>query len=364
MRQQILLIVPHLEKSKGGIRNYFKSIKPHFDLDVEYFTRGSRTWPNRKNFLYEQTRAFFDLIKLGFKLINRRIVLVQTSTSLGSYSVFRDGLFILLAWIFRKKGIVFFRGWDEKFERQIEKNYFKLFRFVFSKADAFIVLSEKFKKKLQQWGFTQKIYVETTVVDETLLKDYSLEKCIDKYDEEYYTILFLARVEKNKGIYEAIDAYSIVVKEMPNIRMIIAGDGFELEKCRQYVKDKKLTNITFPGFVESNEKAAVFSKSHVYVFPSYSEGMPNSVLEAMAFGLPIVTRNVGGVSDIFEDGENGFITDSLDPEVLSELLLKLLKDKRLMKKIAAQNYNQAQEHYLTSKVVQRLEKIYQDVIGS
>lgn len=361
MKSKILLLVPD-SRATGGIVNYYQVIKKHFDFHVDYFIRGSRTWPYRKSRLVELYRAVKDVFRFFFIVKSKKYKLIQTSTSLGSKAVMRDGIFVLVASLLKIKSIVFFRGWDEDFEFIIERKYLKRFKWVFTKADAFIVLSEKFKTKLEEWGLERPIYIETTVVDDDLLKEYSIDENSIKFDEKEYRMLFLARIEKKKGIYEALDTFRILKNRISNIKMIVSGDGFELENCKKYVKGKGIENITFTGFVDGENKASVFTESHVYLFCSYSEGMPNSVLEAMAFGLPVVTRNVGGLSDIFIEGRNGFITDSKDPEVFAEMLFKLLINKNLMKKISYNNYCQAQKNYLASTVVKRLEKIFLEVM--
>ena len=89
--------------------------------------------------------------------------------------------------------------------------------------------------------------------------------------------------------------------------------------------------------------------------------MPNSVLEAMAFGLPIITRPVGGIADFFENSHHGFITKSRDPSVFANYIEKLISNKVLYKKSSLYNYKYAQENFLASKVAKVLEKIYREV---
>ena len=96
MGKKILLLVPDLSAS-GGIKNYFQVIEKEFSMDVEYFIRGARTWPYRKGKFAELYRAFKDLMRYIKKIKSKNYRLVQTSTSLGSYAILRDGVFILSA---------------------------------------------------------------------------------------------------------------------------------------------------------------------------------------------------------------------------------------------------------------------------
>lgn len=105
-------------------------------------------------------------------------------------------------------------------------------------------------------------------------------------------------------------------------------------------------------------------RSHIYILPTYhGEGMPHSLLEAMGFGLPVITRPVGGVIDFFEHGKMGYITESKDPAVLAELIENLIEDAELRREMAIYNFKYAQQRFLSSEVVKRLERIYKDTMN-
>jgi glycosyltransferase involved in cell wall biosynthesis len=112
------------------------------------------------------------------------------------------------------------------------------------------------------------------------------------------------------------------------------------------------------GHVSGTAKAKAFLEADIYLFPSYSEGMPNSVLEAMSFGLPIVATTVGGIPFIVENGVNGFTTTERTPEILAGLLQQLINDKNLRYSMGIANSEKAKEAFYSDKVVQRMEQIY------
>ena len=181
-----------------------------------------------------------------------------------------------------------------------------------------------------------------------------------------FNILFLARVEAPKGIYEAIESFKIIQKNNPNlnVKLNIAGSGKELDNVKKYVQTNNLTNVIFLGHVDGDNKKNALLDADIYLFPSYhGEGMPNSVLEAMAFGLPIVTRNVGAITDIIINGENGFYTASKDPNVFAKFIQQLIDDPELCLKILRKNHLESLKKYTASKVKERLEKIYLDTIN-
>lgn len=355
--KKILILVPSYT-ARGGISNYFKTLEGKFTYDVEYFIRGARNWPFRKNIISEFSRACKDLINY-YRLINKdTFSLVITSTSTGKFALVRDSLFILLAKKQKIKVIIFFRGWKDSLIEKIEKRAFKIFRYLLNNSDALIFLAKRFKEKALSWGYSNPIYVETTVVDESLLKGFNKEEFLKKYKKaNEINILFLGRIELNKGIYEAIDTFKMLSLKYSNLNFFIAGDGTEEEKMKNYIKKKKLDNVSILGFIQNEKKREVYRNSHIYFFPSHREGMPTSVLEAMAMGLPVVTRDVGGVSDFFSNNENGFITRTKSPKKFAELLEKLINNLSLMSKIAERNYEYAKKNFVSSVVIKRLENI-------
>jgi len=226
------------------------------------------------------------------------------------------------------------------------------------------VLASEFKERLRTWGFEKKLFLETTVVDEALFDLQTVEWIHHKLYEErsVISILFLARIEKDKGILEAVKAFSLLKKKYPELNMFIAGDGAFLPDVNEYIHDEGIRDIHVKGYLEGDEKKRLFLDSDLYLFPSrYGEGLPNSVLEAMAFGLPIVTTPVGGIKDFFEDGKMGFSTENTAPEILAAFLEKLITDKTSRSRISSYNFEYARRRFMTTQVSERLNSIYRDI---
>ena len=349
---KILINVPR--GKHGGVANYYAGLSDKFKLNIVYNYTGGRS--NTKMFLFY---ILFDYLIFVFKLIKINPDIVHLNPSLDKKSTIREGVFLVIAKLFKKKVIVFWRGWRKDIEEEITIKYSSLFMRIYGKADSFIVLANDFKNALVKWGVKKTIHTETTQINDSLIKDFHVE---NKTFVEA-SLLFLARVEKNKGIYETINAVKLLNKNDPNISLTVAGSGAELEQAKQYVQDNQLKNIKFIGYVFNENKIAAFKKSNIYIFPTYyGEGMPNSVLEAMGFGLPVITRPVGGLKDFFEDGKMGYITESKDPKVFADLIENLISNKEKMKEISKYNHEYAKENFLASKVAKRLEKIYENTI--
>ncbi len=194
------------------------------------------------------------------------------------------------------------------------------------------------------------------------------DKLLDGFDVLQRTgdvknILFLARVEKEKGIYMAIETYLLLKQKFPYLKLTIVGGGSELENVTEYIIEKQLPDISIRGTLNGGSLIEAYRNSSLYLFPTFhGEGMPTSVLEAMAFGLPVITRKVGGLADFFEDGKMGYITESYDPKDFSDAIERYIKDEGLTRRVSLYNYQYAKEHFYASKVAQKMEKTVKSFI--
>ena len=357
MEYKCLLTVRDLspDKKVGGVGNYYRGLKNEFKNEIEYHFIGKR-YKDHKNI---SLRLAGDYISLWGKLKSVNVLVVNPS--LNSNCIFRDGISTILAKLRGKKYIVFFRGWAQDVELKVEQSYLlkKWLQTTFLNADHIIVLSSNFKKKIIEWGYKGSVSIETTVVDEKLLTDFTL----NYKKREDNKILFLSRIEKVKGIFEALEAVNILMEKNRDIQFTIAGNGSSYEDLKTHISTLDTDRITLKGYVKGEEKAGCFSSANMFLFPSvHGEGMPNSILEAMAFGLPVLTTRVGGIPDFFEEGKMGLFLDSREPEHIAEKIEYLLDRPELMKEMGEYNYNYAKEHFYANKVAARLEKIIDDVV--
>jgi len=359
---KILVLVPS-PNTPGGVGHYYSKIKPHLKSEVTYFVRGVRNQRSSFSRLLFPLTQVYDTIRFLFFLLVGRYSLVHVNTSFGLTGIYRDAIFIFLTRIFRKQFIVFFRGIDNEFIVQIEKKHWRIFKTSFLKAKVILVLSNWMKEKLLEWNYQGDIILETTTVDSKLLKAFNIENSVLKHKRsEPVEILFLSRLEKAKGIYEAIDAFRIINGKYPNTIFRICGDGNETTKVLEYVGNDLGKSIFFEGFIAGAKKIEALTKAHIFLFPSYAEGMPNALLEAIAFGLPIVTSDVGGIPDFFVEPQMGFITHSIQPEVLASLMEKLIVNPEECIKIGRYNFEFAKNRFYAENVADRLDSYYSKLI--
>ena len=360
--KKTIITVPFLN-DPGGVASFYKAVLPHFTHSiVETLEIGGTR--NAGGLLH----PIVDQIRFRLAVQRKHPGLVHLNPSLGMKSFIRDGMF---AWQAKRLGcslLVFWRGWDKDFETVMEKKYLDFFRRTFGRANGFIVLASEFKQKLRSWGVTVPIYNGTTTVNENLLCGFDLAAKLDQIQQvATIKILFLARLEPAKGLFETVQAVRMLLDQNKQVSLTIAGEGkirWEIETfCRNLNLSEK--QVCFTGDIRGEYKVRAFAEHHIYCLPSYyGEGLPNSVLEAMAFGLPVVTRPVGGLADMFEDGKMGVLVQGKTPEEITNGLDRLISDRNNMVKIAKYNACYAQEHFMAPVVAKRLVEIYASMIGN
>jgi len=355
----VLVTTPDPEET-GGVAAYYAVLREHLGADVDFCVVGTRA--GRETALRKGIRLLRDYGRFYRAARSKRYDLIHLNPSLGPKALLRDGLSLLLAKSLGRRVLVFLRGWDPACEAALRRRFLPLFRWVYFRADAFVVLASQFRSTLQEFGCRKPIYLETTVVPDEVFSS-PAGRPAPSMPRDRLNLLFLSRVEKAKGIYEAVEAWRILKKKYPALAMTVAGDGSEREAVQQYVRSQNLKGIVFPGWVRAQAKRETFAGADFYLFPSYHEGMPNSVLEAMACGLPVVTRAVGGLRDFFEDGKMGFLTESRDPEVLASLVERLILDPGLRRAMAEYNRAFAQQNFTASAVARRLMEMHRRTIA-
>ncbi len=354
---RVLVTTPPLGRP-GGVSQYLRILRPHFAEDVDYFTVGSRSDDEgRWTGLW---RMVTDSCHFATTLVRGRHDIVHLNPSIGPKALIRDGALLVIAKVLRKTVVVFAHGWDQGCERVLARYFAWLFRWVFGRADCFIVLGNCFKDSLRALGYRRSVFIEEAPLDDELLCDAGQQprRTWSKNANRPFTILFLARVEKEKGIYEALEAHRLVNRQRPSVSLVVAGAGSALAAAARYASSTKLRNVTFTGHLTGTKKLEAFCAADVYLFPSYNEGLPLSVLEAMAYGLPVVTSAAGGLSEFFRNGEMGFITEKLDPEILASLIGRLIADRELCSRISEFNRDYASRHFRGPQVARRIEGIY------
>lgn len=322
----------------GGVSNHFKGLKPYWSKDVRYFCIGVRKW--RTVFF------FYYLTKYILCLLFYRPDVVVLNPSMAKKAIKRDFTYMNIAELFHCQVVIMFHGFHVVHVAGMEQEivaYLNRCSFIY-------VLSENFRKILESWGVSVPILLTTTKVSDDLVSDFDIKKRIGGIKN----VLFLARTTREKGVFVALDVFRGLSVKYPDLYFSVVGNGKDLKEAKEWAQ-KEGVRIRFTGELNGKSLQKEFENADVYLFTSYHEGMPTSVLEAMAFGLPVITRPVGGLTDFFENGKMGFTVDSDIADDYMEAFDNLISNKCLCSDISKYNYNYARKHFLASQIAPKME---------
>jgi glycosyltransferase involved in cell wall biosynthesis len=147
-------------------------------------------------------------------------------------------------------------------------------------------------------------------------------------------LAFAGWMQREKGIFEALEVFRLTQAHFPHATLTMAGGGRDLEVFRSRVRDLGLEAVvTTPGWLSPGDVRAMLARSDLFLFPSHYEGLPNAVLEAMAAGVPVVATRVGSLPDVVEDGQAGFLLPVGDVEGLARAVRSILGSPAEMRRL-------------------------------
>ena len=172
---------------------------------------------------------------------------------------------------------------------------------------------------------------------------------------------FIGRFSKEKGIVNFVDAIQLISKKQTNLQFLLGGGGLLFEEITKKIEKNKLKNkVILKEWLPHNELPQWLNKLRVLVVPSYTEGFPNIVLEAMACGTPVLATPVGAIPDVIKDGETGFILEDNSPECIAKNVIRALKHPDL-EKITKNARTLIEMEYTLEAAMERYRKILENI---
>jgi glycosyltransferase involved in cell wall biosynthesis len=238
--------------------------------------------------------------------------------------------------------------------------------YIMKKVDSFIAISQEIVDGLKGDGIcTEKIKRITNFVDTARFSPANedererLKKMLSL--EGKFVINFTGRIVARKGIDILINTFAKNKELLSSAIFIIAGTGPDEGRIKNLVLELGINeNVRFLG--HTSEPVKYYQTSDIFVLPSFAEGMPNSLLEAMACGLPAVASKIGGVVDIVEDGKSGILFDSGDVSGLASAMIKLLNDAELRQRLGDEARKRIVEGFSIDRIADEYVKLYADIM--
>ncbi len=350
----VLFVGPDPDKG-GGIATFCRSVFPEIRFPAAYFARGTSSGPSRVG--ARLVKPVGDLRAFTRVLRDERYRVVHLNLSLSRVSVLRDRGFVAAAKRADRAVVLGVHGWNQRFFDAAMRSRLGGVRRFLSAADRIFVVNRDARDSLRSSGYGDAVEVVASALETSLVAGVRRED-LEASRHGPPRLLFLARLEASKGILETIRAFESVKRRYPEAELLIAGEGGAAPEAAEYVRRRAIEGVRFLGHVTGDQKRDVLRHATLYVLPSsHDEGMPHSVIEAMAFGLPVVTRPVAGVRDFFVDREMGSVCGE-DADSLSGAIIALLDDPAARVRIGRRNFAFAREVFAADKLAARFDATY------
>jgi len=256
--------------------------------------------------------------------------------------------------------ITTFHGYD--ITQFLYKNTNGVYKDLFKKCDLFMPISNLWKEKLERLGCPrEKIIVQRMGVDTERIT--IKEKFQVKNEVKIITV---ARLVEKKGLRYSISAVARVIKKYPKVTYYIVGDGHLKKELMVLISQLNLSDkIKLLGSLENNKVKELMKESDIFLLTSVTssvgdmEGIPVSLMEAMATGLPVISTYHSGIPELVEDGKSGFLVPEKNVEALAERLEYLIENPQIWPEMGKAGRKFVEENFDIRKLNRRLVKVYE-----
>ncbi len=327
-------------KPQGGIAQVLYIYKKYIFETFRFIPTTSK-----QNFVSRQIVASVAYVKLLYHLLKHDIKVVHLHAASGK-SFYRKRFYIDLCHWFGVK--IIFHEHSGKFKEFAEKER-SFVRKILGKCDVIVALSNTWKEYIRSIGFDNVVVIPNPIEPPKMNPS--------QKDDTALHLVFLGNIFEQKGIFDLLRA----MEGLSGVVLHIGGKG-DTARMQQEIRNFGLENsVVYHGFVSGEEKEKLFQTGDVYVLPSYSEGLPVSILEAMSYGMPVVASRIGGIPDIIDEGETGLMITPGDIAALRAAITELLNDKG--KRMAmGRNAEKESKKYLPQCIEKELKALYEKLL--
>lgn len=349
-KKKILMIGPEAGKNNGGgVASYIKSIIPFLEKENSIKRINTMTDLSLSKRVFDFTVAIIQTIL--FTINNKNTIAHIHMASRWSFK--RKSLLVKIL-KFRKIPIILHLHGAEFhifYEKESSDEIKRKIVNTFLSCDEVIALSNSWAKWIKE-------HINHPSINRIFngSKDYLINDNLVSKRENI--LLFMGRIGERKGIFDLIESLNKLNKQFENFKLIIAGDG-ETTKAKELVNKYGLEDkIVFVGWIGEEEKIELLNKSKVFILPSYNEGMPIGILEAMSAKLPIISTYVGGIPETVLENETGLLFQAGDKETLEKQILQILNNDDLCDNFSKNSRERYLNNFSLDIVCNQLNTLY------
>lgn len=350
----VIIVGPSITRTKGGMATVINDMLQSGTPQLRFTHLVSHV----EGSAYEKIGTMLEAM-VSFMKANP-VDLVHIHVASGA-SFYRKSLFVLLSRLRGLPVVIHVHGADfDSFYNNSSSIAKWYIRKIFSLCSRTLVLSAFWKD-----FFIRHIIGENVEVLHNGVYTHVFEACYTM-PANLSRFLFLGRLGQRKGVYDLLQAADILVNQQQHRDLLfyLAGDG-EIEQVQAIVNERGLQqNVQLLGWIGEKEKLECLKKADTMILPSYNEGLPMSILEAMAAGKIIISGRVGGIPDLVTEGENGFLITPGDVESLCRHIVFVKSHPEEMLRMAQNNRNKIDADYNLQKINGQLHSIYRQIVAA
>ncbi len=298
------------------------------------------------------------ILKLLYKLIFNKPKSILIFCSDG-FSAVEKGLMIILSRLFNVRVLIFPRAGNLIKQVNNSKLFKALIKFMFSNANLFLSQGNKwaqFAEDILKLN-TEKIKIAHNWTATDDLIKIGMSKKIDQNNTRL-KLLFVGWLEKEKGVNEILQVLKRLNEKKYNFTMTFIGDGKMKTKATKFIQKNNLSEkVVIKGWLDRMDIYNYYKNSDIFLLPSWIEGMPNSLIEALASAIPTIVTPVGVIPDYLNDKENALFIPPKNVNALEEALKQLLNNLEIRKKLSKNGFLLAKSLFLTKTSLDRLSVI-------
>ena len=303
----ILTIGCDFDPPKGGIAQvlytYSKEVYEQFNF-IPNSCEGNK-WKK----LLIAIKAFIQC--LWVFTFRKEITIIHIHTA--SYVSFRrSAIFVRLAKMYGKKVVLHIHGGGFKDYYQTTPIWIKS---ILDKCDEIVALTSEWKSFFQEIGYNN-VFIVNNIIPRPKMKSVTKDGRIH--------LLFLGWIVKEKGIFDLIEVFAGHKKECEDKIVLHIGGNHEIEKLLEMIKSFHLEkNVKYEGWVSGEKKIQLLNMMDAFILPSYTEGLPISILESLSYGKPVITTSVGGIPEVVNH-KNGYLFNAGDKNAMWNIIKSII----------------------------------------
>lgn len=353
LHNHVIYIGPQYKNYQGGIGAVLAIYAQHIK-GFKFISTYDGHYKLPRNIIY----FIGALVRIFWKLMTDKTIKIVHLHGAAKGSFYRMYIiFIITKFIFGKKVIYHLHGSEfQEFYNESNKLVKKSVQHLMKKSDAVICLSLYWYQYLNSHFTIQKLRILNNPVQP---HPETIHRGIKK--DSRLKLLFLGIIGKRKGLFDLLDVILKYREDLEDkLTLTIGGNGDSI-KLKKFIKENSLERcIKYEGWVNDEQKHKLLSICDVLILPSYNEGLPISILEAMSYGLAIITSNVGGIPEVVKDDENGYLIAPGDTAQLKLYLEALIKDPSTIQRMGNDSKHKV-KNYFTPIVLIKLGDIYCEI---